>query len=59
MRCWALVLLLISASAVGSAGDQSLVQEEVVVTVDSTNFRFSPSTVTVTEGDSVGFFWSG
>ena len=59
MRYWALVLMLFSASAVGSAGDQSLVQEEVVVTVDSTNFRFSPSTVTITEGDTVRFFWSG
>ena len=59
MRYWALVLLLFSASAVGSAGDQSLVQDEVVVTVDSTNFRFSPSTVTITEGDTVRFFWSG
>ena len=59
MKYWALVLLLFSASAVGSAGDQSVVQEEVVVTVDSTNFRFSPSTVTVTEGDTVEGFWSG
>ena len=30
-----------------------------MVTVDSTNLRFSPSTVTITEGDSVRFFWSG
>lgn len=60
MRCWALVvLLLFSSSAVGAVGDQSLMQEEVVVTVDSTNFRFSPSTVTISEGDTVRFFWSG
>ena len=30
-----------------------------IVTVDSTNLRFSPSTVTLVEGDSVRFFWSG
>ena len=38
------------------------IQEEgevVVVSVDSTNLRFSPETVTITEGDSVRFFWSG
>ena len=33
--------------------------EEVVVTVDITHLRFSPSSVTITEGDSVRFFWSG
>lgn len=33
--------------------------EVVVVTVDSTNLRFSPSTVTISEGDTVRFFWSG
>ena len=33
--------------------------EVVVVTVDSTNLRFSPSTITISEGDTVRFFWSG
>ena len=60
MRFWALVaVLLFASSAVGSSGGQSIAQEEVVVTVDSTNFRFSPSTVTITEGGTVRFFWSG
>ena len=27
--------------------------------MDSTNLRFSPSSVTITEGDTVRFFWSG
>jgi|TARA_B110000444_G_scaffold261439_1_gene313605 plastocyanin len=39
------------------------VQEEepqaIIITVDSTNLRFSPSSVTVVEGDTVRFFWSG
>ena len=39
------------------------IQEEepqaVIITVDSTNLRFSPSSVTVVEGDTVRFFWSG
>jgi len=33
--------------------------ETTVISVDSTNLRFSPSSVTVTEGDTVRFFWSG
>lgn len=33
--------------------------EDIIITVDSTNLRFSPSSVTVTEGDTVRFFWSG
>ena len=33
--------------------------EEVIITVDSTNLRFSPSEVTIEEGQSIRFFWSG
>lgn len=29
------------------------------ITVDSTNLRFSPSDVTISEGETVRFFWSG
>ncbi len=32
---------------------------ETIITVDSTNLRFSPSTVTIDEGDTVRFFWDG
>lgn len=32
--------------------------EIVVVTVDGTNLRFTPDTITLKEGDSVHFFWS-
>lgn len=57
----ALVLFLCS---MGLQGDLTpVVQEEepqaVIITVDSTNLRFSPSSVTVTEGDTVRFFWDG
>ena len=31
----------------------------VVITVDSTNLQFSPSEVTINEGQTVRFFWSG
>ena len=32
---------------------------DVIVTVDSSSLRFSPSEVTVTEGQAVRFMWSG
>tara|TARA_X000001036_G_C20634898_1_gene788691 strand:+ start:982 stop:1431 length:450 start_codon:yes stop_codon:yes gene_type:complete len=32
---------------------------DTIITVDSTNLRFSPSTVTIEEGDAVRFFWDG
>ena len=31
----------------------------VVITVDSTNLKFSPNEVTINEGQTVRFFWSG
>jgi plastocyanin len=46
--CLMLPLLCVSAAA-----------ETVIVSVDSTNLRFTPSEVTITEGDEVRFFWSG
>ena len=52
------VVFLLGAIVPGSLVEVST-SEEVVVTVDSTNLRFSPSSVTITEGDSVRFFWSG
>ncbi len=59
MKRWAFVmcigLLMIPVGAVSA--QNSL--EEVIVTVDSTNLRFSPSEVTVTEGQTVRFYWSG
>ena len=33
--------------------------EVVIISVDSTNLRFSPSEVTLNEGDTIRFFWSG
>ena len=58
----AVVMLLLACTML--AGDLSAPMAEdepevVVVTVDSTNFRFSPASVELTEGDAVRFFWSG
>ena len=52
--CLALVLFFLQGSI-------DLISEEEgevkVVTVDSTNLRFNPSTITLNEGDSVRFVW--
>ena len=54
-----IVCLLLSAFlASGNLANQDD-GEVVVVSVDSTNLRFSPETITIQEGDSVRFFWSG
>ena len=58
------MLVLMTASVQGDltpdpSAHQAQDPQTVVVSVDSTNLRFSPSSVTVVEGDTVRFFWSG
>ena len=48
----AALLALLSQPAVAEDSD-------VIVTVDSTSLRFSPSEITVTEGQAVRFMWAG
>ena len=59
----ALSLLMIALLFASLQGDLVPSSEEpiepTIITVDSTNLRFSPSSVTITEGDTVRFFWSG
>ena len=54
-----IAIFVLAVLTTGTIEEKDITQEEVVVTVDSTNLRFSPQSVTVTEGDSVRFFWSG
>ena len=49
----------ISTSVISEEGENIVLEEEVIITVDSTNLQFSPSEVTITEGDTVRFFWQG
>ena len=49
----------ISASVISEEGENIVLEEDVIITVDSTNLQFSPSEVTITEGDTVRFFWQG
>lgn len=52
---FSLMVLLSTAPVV--LGEIQEEGEVVVVTVDSTRFRFTPDTITIQEGDSVRFFW--
>lgn len=53
------MLVLLTGGVQGDLAPQAEEPQTVVISVDSTNLRFSPSSVTITEGDTVRFFWSG
>ena len=54
--CFALILCLLQ----GNLGLETEEETEThVVTVDSTNLRFTPSTLTINEGDTLRFVWGG
>ena len=53
-----LVCATISSTANGEI-EENQSGEVIIVSVDSTNLRFSTSEITLNEGDSVRFFWSG
>jgi plastocyanin len=55
----ALMLLLVTALIACTAQTVAAEDSDVIVTVDSTSLRFSPSEVTVTEGQAVRFMWAG
>ena len=55
----ALMLLLVAALLALSSQPAVAEDSDVIVTVDSTSLRFSPSEITVTEGQAVRFMWAG
>lgn len=55
----AMVALLFLLASCSVASAEMTAQSDVIVTVDSTSLRFSPSEVTVQEGQAVRFMWSG
>lgn len=57
MRHIALVVMLMFFCPVLGVSAQDA--NATIITVDSTNLRFSPSDVTIEEGQTVRFFWSG
>ena len=60
-----LALILLFSVGSASAENSQIIDldenegETVIVTVDSTNLRFSPDSITLNEGDTVRFFWDG
>ena len=55
-----LVSIIMASSSASTEVDSSVSEPQtVVVSVDSTNLRFTPSTVTIDEGDTVHFSWGG
>ena len=56
MLCFAIILCLLQGN-LGLEVEQET--ETHVVTVDSTNLRFTPSTLTINEGDTLRFVWGG
>lgn len=53
------MLLLVAALLALSSQPAVAEDSDVIVTVDSTSLRFSPSEITVTEGQAVRFMWAG
>ena len=55
--------IIVSIALLLLQGNLSLAEEQEtevhVVTVDSTNLRFTPSTLTINEGDTLRFVWGG
>ena len=56
LLCFALILCILQGN-LGLEMEQET--ETHVVTVDSTNLRFTPSTLTINEGDTLRFVWGG
>ena len=50
---------IISNPVLSEENNKIISSEEVIITVDSTNLRFSPSEISIMEGDTVRFFWQG
>ena len=48
-----------SVAVTSVAIESEFSSDTVIITVDSTNLQFSPSEVTINEGQTVRFFWSG
>ena len=56
---FALAISLLSLQTTSIAVEaKTYTDDTVIITVDSTNLKFSPSEVTISEGQTVRFFWS-
>ena len=53
------VFSLVGFQSTSVAVTSEFSDDAVVITVDSTNLKFSPNEVTINEGQTIRFFWSG
>ncbi len=54
-----IVFSLLGTNVISEESGNAIQEEEIIISVDSTNLRFSPAEVTISEGDTVRFFWDG
>ena len=59
MKRLILLLVILSILPSGDLRELDNVGTEHTITVDGTNLRFYPTTLTVNEGDGVRFLWGG
>ena len=53
------MILTVVATLLSFSTSVTAQDDDVIIGVDSTNLQFSPSDVTIKEGQAVRFFWSG
>ncbi len=54
-----IVFSLLGTNVISEESGNAIQEDEIIISVDSTNLRFSPAEVTISEGDTVRFFWDG
>ena len=58
MRIYLAVFLITTISMIPAVSAHNHTSD-TIITVDSTNLRFSPQSVTINESEAIRFFWSG
>ncbi|MDG2266127.1 MAG: hypothetical protein P8L91_04000, partial [Candidatus Marinimicrobia bacterium] len=51
-----IVFSLLGTNVISEESGNAIQEDEIIISVDSTNLRFSPAEVTISEGDTVRFF---
>ena len=59
MKVGVLVLSVMFLALSGNIGLENVEPQQHTIIVDSNNLRFNPESITINEGDSVNFLWSG
>ena len=59
MKVAVFVLSVMFLALSGNIGLEQVEPQQHTIVVDSNNLRFNPESITINEGDSVNFLWSG